>query len=106
MKSNYPTEFMATVLTTDSGEAEKIAETIGECVRMNFAVLPPDVNELGRLRRRFNKEKDKETEGIRFGTLHHKNLGKEIADAIIEKDWLMVDTNRFQIFLTASSTKT
>ena len=72
-------------LRTDSGEAEKIAETIGECVRM-VPVLPPDVNEsLGDFAVVSIKEKDKETEGIRFGILHHKNLGKEIADAIIEE---------------------
>ena len=41
MKANYPAEFMAAVLTADSGEVEKIAETIGECVRMKLPVLPP-----------------------------------------------------------------
>lgn len=84
MKANYPAEFMAAVLTADSGEVEKIAETIGECVRMNLPVLPPDVNEsLGNFAVVPIKEKGKETEGIRFGLYTIKNLGKEIADAII-----------------------
>ena len=84
MKANYPAEFMAAVLTADAGEVEKISETIGECVRMKLPVLPPDVNEsfgdftvveIG----------VKETEGIRFGLYTIKNLGKEIADAVIEE---------------------
>lgn len=84
MKANYPAEFMAAVLTADSGEVEKIAETIGECVRMKLSVLPPDVNEsLGDFTVISIKEKDKEVEGIRFGLYTIKNLGKEIADAII-----------------------
>jgi len=75
---------MAAVLTADAGEVEKISETIGECVRMKLPVLPPDVNEsfgdftvveIG----------VKETEGIRFGLYTIKNLGKEIADAVIEE---------------------
>ena len=107
MKANYPAEFMAAVLTADSGEVEKIAETIGECVRMNLPVLPPDVNEsLGDFAVVSIKEKGKETEGIRFGLYTIKNLGKEIADAIIgERLAQKADINRFPIFLTASSTK-
>lgn len=82
MKANYPAEFMAAVLTADSGEVEKIAETIGECVRMKLPVMPPDVNEsLGD----FAVVQAKEAEGIRFGLYTIKNLGKEIANAIIEE---------------------
>ena len=107
MKANYPTEFMAAVLTTDSGEVEKIAETIGECVRMKLPVLPPDVNEsLGDFTVVSVKDKDKETEGIRFGLYTIKNLGKEIANAIIEERLPTTDINLFPTFLTASSTKT
>ena len=51
---------------------------------MKLPVLPPDVNEsLGDFTVVSIKEKDKETEGIRFGLYTIKNLGKEIADAII-----------------------
>ena len=68
MKANYPAEFMAAVLTADAGEVEKIAETIGECVRMKLPVLPPDVNEsLGDFAVVSIKEKNEEIEGIRFG---------------------------------------
>jgi len=115
MKANYPAEFMAAVLTADAGEVEKIAETIGECVRMKLPVLPPDVNESfgdftvvstgvketnfenprrgrptesARLGLRDFQNLVSETpskEGIRFGLYTIKNLGKEIAEAIINE---------------------
>jgi len=89
MKANYPAEFMAAVLTADAGEVEKIAETIGECVRMKLPVLPPDVNEsFGNFTVISVKEKKDETplkEGIRFGLYTIKNLGKEIAEAVINE---------------------
>ena len=89
MKANYPAEFMAAVLTADAGEVEKIAEAIGECSRMKLPVLPPDINEsLGDFAVVEIKEKTNDLptkEGIRFGLYTVKNLGKEIADAIIEE---------------------
>jgi DNA polymerase-3 subunit alpha len=45
MKANYPAEYMAAVLTAESGDVEKIFEIITECKRMRIPVLPPDVNE-------------------------------------------------------------
>src|SRR3989339_474977 len=71
MKANYPAEFMAAALTADAGGVGKIAETIGECVRMKLPVLPPGVNEsFGDFTVVEVKEKNTETpskEGIRFG---------------------------------------
>lgn len=52
LKTYYPVEFMAALLTYESGSREKVAEYIDECRRMRQAdgtvgvsVLPPDVNE-------------------------------------------------------------
>ncbi len=45
MKANFPVEYMAAVLTADSGDTEKISEIIHECERMEIEVLPPDINE-------------------------------------------------------------
>ena len=79
MKTNYPAEFMAAVLTSDAGDTEKIAPSIVECLKMKIAVLPPDVNEsFGD----FTVVSDKT---IRFGLYSIKNLGVEIANAIIEE---------------------
>ena len=89
MKANYPAEFMAAVLTADAGEVEKIAETIGECVRMKLPVLPPDVNEsfgdFTVVETLPPNEQAKRAESIRFGLYTIKNLGQEIANAVIEE---------------------
>ena len=47
MKANYPVEYLAALLTADSGDTEQIAIFVAEAKRMNIAVLPPDVNESG-----------------------------------------------------------
>ena len=44
MKANYPTEFMAALLTTESGNTDKVVDYISECERMGIVVDPPDVN--------------------------------------------------------------
>jgi len=47
MKANYPVEYLAAVLTADSGDTEAIATFVAEAKRMGVPVLPPDVNESG-----------------------------------------------------------
>ncbi len=47
MKANYPVEYLAAVLTADSGDTEAIATFVAEAKRMGIPVLPPDVNESG-----------------------------------------------------------
>lgn len=82
MKANYPAEFMTAVLTADAGDAEKIAAAINECKRMKIPVLPPDINEsFGD----FTVVDIDSKKGIRFGLYTIKNLGIEIADAIIKE---------------------
>ena len=82
MKANFPSEYMAAVLTADSGDTEKISEIIHECERMGLEVLPPDINESFAP---FSvvPAKDGEDAKIRFGLTTIKNFGEGIADAII-----------------------
>ncbi|MFA6278826.1 MAG: DNA polymerase III subunit alpha [Candidatus Paceibacterota bacterium] len=47
MKANYPVEYLAALLTADSGDTEQIAIFVAEALRMGIKVLPPDVNESG-----------------------------------------------------------
>ncbi|MAZ29724.1 DNA polymerase III subunit alpha [bacterium] len=77
MKANYPVEYMAAVLTADSGDTEKIAEIIHECKRMGIEVLPPDINES------FSDFTVSGPSTIRFGLETIKNFGAGIAEAII-----------------------
>jgi DNA polymerase-3 subunit alpha len=44
LKTHYPTEYMAALLTTYASNTDKVALSVAECWRMGVAVLPPDVN--------------------------------------------------------------
>ncbi|MEP0844524.1 MAG: DNA polymerase III subunit alpha, partial [Phycisphaerae bacterium] len=48
LKTYYPTEYMAALLTFEMASQDKVVEYIEECRRMNIAVSPPDVNESDR----------------------------------------------------------
>lgn len=81
MKANFPAIYMSAVLTADSGDVEKIGETVAECKRMGILVLPPSVNES------FNGftvvKKGREKDKIRFGLTTIKNFGEGVAQSII-----------------------
>ncbi|MFQ5777704.1 MAG: DNA polymerase III subunit alpha, partial [Terriglobia bacterium] len=44
LKTHYPVEFMAALLTAETGNTDKVVKYIGECREMGLTVLPPDVN--------------------------------------------------------------
>ncbi len=89
MKANFPVEYMAAILTAESGDVETIAKIIDECKNMHILVLPPDINEsyggftcLPEEKDTVISEKNK-SKKIRFGFYTIKNLGTDISDAII-----------------------
>jgi len=91
MKANYPVEYMAAILTAESGDVEKISVIIEECKNMNIPVLPPHINEsyggftcLPEEKDTIISEKNK-SKKIRFGFYTIKNLGTDISDAIISE---------------------
>ncbi len=84
MKANFPHEYMAAVLTADSGDTEKISEIIHECERMDIEVLPPDINESYAPFSVVPAKGDEEAK-IRFGLTTIKNFGEGIAESIIEE---------------------
>lgn len=79
MKTNYPVEYLAALLTADSGDTEQIAIFVTEAKRMDVPVLPPDVNESGSDFTVVGEKKDT----IRFGLSSIKNFGDGISEAII-----------------------
>lgn len=79
MKANFPVEYMASLLSADAGEVEKIAILVAECERMNIPVLPPDINESHSSFTVVGEEKN----AIRFGLSSIKNFGEGISEAII-----------------------
>ena len=78
MKANYPVEYLAAVLTADSGDTEKIPIFVNEAKRMGIKVLPPDINESGTM---FTAAIS--GDAIRFGLSSIKNFGDGISEAII-----------------------
>ncbi len=83
MKANFPVEFMAALLTAESGDKEKVSAAVNECRRMEIKVLAPDINEsdVG-----FKIVEDKESlnsKAIRFGLSAIKNVGVAAIEAIL-----------------------
>ncbi|MBI4122319.1 MAG: DNA polymerase III subunit alpha [Parcubacteria group bacterium] len=77
MKANYTVEYMASVMTAEHFDLDKIAEAIKECRHLGIQVLPPDVNES---LANFTVVSD---QVIRFGFLGVKNVGEAAIEAII-----------------------
>ncbi|MBW4653330.1 MAG: DNA polymerase III subunit alpha [Kaiparowitsia implicata GSE-PSE-MK54-09C] len=44
LKANYPVEYMAALLTANSGEQEKVQKYLSTCLTMGIEVEPPDIN--------------------------------------------------------------
>jgi DNA polymerase-3 subunit alpha len=76
MKANYTVEFMAAVMTAESGDMDTIVQAVEECRKLGIEVLPPDVNES-----KSNFTVIDETH-IRFGLNAIKNLGSDVIEAI------------------------
>ena len=80
LKTHFPVEFMASVLTSEKADVERIAVLIDECKRMGIEVLAPNINEsLKNFTVVPNENK------IRFGLLAIKNVGENIIDVIVEE---------------------
>ena len=47
LKANYPLEYMAALLTANSGDIDKIQKYISACMSMNITIYPPDINRSG-----------------------------------------------------------
>jgi len=80
LKAHYPVEFMASLLTSEKADVERIGFLIGECKKMGIEVLPPDMNESLKnftVVPRQNK--------IRFGLLAIKNVGHNVVEAIVQE---------------------
>ena len=77
LKANYPSEFMAALLTMHMGQPERIASAVNECRRLGIEVLPPDINHSVA---EFAIEGDN---NIRFGLAAVKNVGSSAVEPII-----------------------
>jgi DNA polymerase-3 subunit alpha len=77
LKTHHPVEFVAALLTSETGNIEKVVKYIHEARGMGITVLPPDVN---------SSELDFTPVGeeIRFGMRAIKNVGENTVRGILE----------------------
>ncbi|MBH8566515.1 trans-splicing intein-formed DNA polymerase III subunit alpha C-terminal partner DnaE-C [Nostoc sp. CENA67] len=47
LKANYPLEYMAALLTANSGDTDKVQKYINNCMSMGIQIEPPDINRSG-----------------------------------------------------------
>jgi DNA polymerase-3 subunit alpha len=77
LKTHYPVEFMAALLTSETSKPENVVKYIGECREINIPVVPPDVQISAA---NFTPAGD----SIRFGLAAIKNVGHNAIDSIIK----------------------
>jgi DNA polymerase III subunit alpha len=76
LKTHYPVEFMAAMLTSETGNTEKVVKYINEARSMGITVLPPNVNSSDM---NFTPVGD----NIRFGLAAIKNVGENTVKGIL-----------------------
>ncbi|MDX2097377.1 MAG: DNA polymerase III subunit alpha [Leptolyngbyaceae cyanobacterium bins.59] len=76
LKANYPVEYMAALLTSNSGDQDKVQLYINSCQRLGIRVDPPDIN---RSRIDFTPL----SESILFGLGAVRNVGEGAVEAIL-----------------------
>jgi DNA polymerase-3 subunit alpha len=76
LKTHYPVEFMAAMLTSETGNIEKVVKYINEARSMSITVLPPDVNSS-------DVDFTPVTDQIRFGLRAIKNVGENTVRGIL-----------------------
>lgn len=76
LKANYPTEYMAAIISVESKNKEKVQRYLQEARRMGIKVLPPDINE---------SYSDFTAAGnsLRFGLSAIRNVGDSLVELII-----------------------
>ncbi len=91
LKTHYPVEFMAAMLTSETGNTEKVVKYINEARSMSITVLPPDVNSSAM---NFTPIGDQ----IRFGLCAIKNVGENTVSGILQaRETLGHFTSMFQL---------
>jgi DNA polymerase-3 subunit alpha len=76
LKTHYPVEFMAGLLTSEMGDTDKVIKNLAECREKNIEVLPPDINES-------SADFTPVGEKIRFGLAAVKNVGEKAVEVIL-----------------------
>ena len=92
LKANFPTEYMAALLTSTKDNKDRRALYLAECRHMGITVLPPDVNSsMGTFA--------PAGADIRFGLSAIQNVGANVVDAIVRAREEKGQATSFQDFL-------
>ncbi|MBS4959670.1 MAG: DNA polymerase III subunit alpha [Clostridiales bacterium] len=78
LKTYYPVEFMAALMTSVMDNSDKVSDYIDECRSMGISLLPPDVNEGFA---HFSVANGK----IRFSLAAIKNVGRSVIEAVTKE---------------------
>ena len=81
LKANYPVEYMAALLSANSGDQEKAQQYIAACISMGIEVLPPDINRSGV---DFTPQVTDTQKSILFGMGAVRNVGTGAVEHILE----------------------
>jgi DNA polymerase-3 subunit alpha len=76
LKTHFPVEFMAALLTSVTGNTDDVVKYINECREMGIAVEPPDINVS-------DANFTPHDAAIRFGLAAVKNVGHNAIDSIV-----------------------
>ncbi|MBI2817116.1 MAG: DNA polymerase III subunit alpha [Acidobacteria bacterium] len=76
LKAHYPVQFMSALLTSETGNSDKVVQYFNECREMGIPVLPPDIQ-------KSFWDFTPDGDAIRFGLGAVKNVGHNTIDAII-----------------------
>jgi DNA polymerase-3 subunit alpha len=76
LKTHYPVQFMAALLTSEMSNTDKIVKDLAECKEMSIRILPPDINASQLDFLAFGKD-------IKFGLAAIRNVGESAIRAIL-----------------------
>jgi DNA polymerase-3 subunit alpha len=81
LKTHYPVEFMAALLTSETSKPDSVVKYIGECREIGIRVEPPDVQVSGA---QFTPHTVEDRQAIRFGLAAVKNVGGNAIESILK----------------------
>ncbi|MCS6914311.1 MAG: DNA polymerase III subunit alpha [Myxococcales bacterium] len=92
LKHHFPVEFMASLLTCDQDDTDKVAKNVAEARAMGIPVLPPDINQSGRDFSVVHLDGEGAPanpsaagrKAVRFGLSAIKGVGDSAVEAILE----------------------
>ncbi|GAB4212032.1 MAG: DNA polymerase III subunit alpha [Synechococcales cyanobacterium] len=77
LKANYPTEYMAALLSSHSGDQDKVQKYIGYCLSVGIEIQPPDIN-------RSDLDFTPIGKSILFGLGAIKNVGEAAIHSVLQ----------------------